>query len=142
MIKTKACFHCKKRRPSAENCPFDIICHLCEREGYVQSEYPTELYGEYASDILEGHQDNATTDDVTADDQAPETGSRTSDTTSTVSEPESGDSKCSNSYARPNSRSKQTKVSLVLGDSNCRRLYISDRSLKNVSFFLSETAKL
>jgi len=137
------------------------------KEGHTQSECPVELYGIYASDILEGRQDNdsqndfdtqsTTSNDVTdqpiptdayvvdndvyissidnssekqgATDQQINVHSDTSDDDTTRS-----DDVTDKSQQVKTSKNKK-KSYVILGDSNCKRLYIRDRSVKKVSLF-------
>jgi len=170
VVKTKPCFNCKSKDHERKHCPFDIVCHSCMKEGHTQSECPVELYGIYASDILEGRQDNdaqndvdtqsTTSNDVTdqpiptdayvvdndvnissIDNSSQKQGatgqqinvhSHTSDDDTTRSD-DVTDKSANTIPKQVKTSKKKKKTCIILGDSNCKRLYIPDQVVKNVS---------
>lgn len=122
-VKAKVCFNCKGEDHVRNNCPRDIVCHGCLKEGHYKKDCPIELYGQYAGEILEGRQSD---NDVTP-------GQTQSSTVSASVEPQSDVTISNESPKQLPSPSGKSKVQLILGDSNCKRLLITDKSVKNIS---------
>lgn len=131
VVKSKSCFNCKSTDHERKNCPLDIVCHACMKEGHIESECPSEWYGVYSHDILEGRE---ALDDVTSEAVQVQTSEVNSvNATRPILDVSSGDCIDTVQTTSTLNNKNKNKVHIILGDSNCKRLYVSEQNVHNVS---------